>query len=489
MTLVAPPRSCKVYTPAPLAGAMVLALEDGLPGVWLEPCVGKGAFLTALAKNGVTSDQIVAIDLDETPSDNDTLARTSRGEEFLAWSLRTNSRFDRIVGNPPYANLDQVDPLIKRAALALKLPDGNPIGSGSNCWVAFVCASVKLLRFGGSLSFVLPAAWDYADYAAPLRDILPKKFATFQVHRSRRPLFDSVQDGSIVIIGRGFGGPSESQLRFEYDSPEELIEGLNETSLNFHAARETIPNPYSYSADNRQLGDVLDIRLGGVTGDADYFLLTEAERIERRLPVESVRPVLSKARHLIAGQITRSEWQLLRDNGARIWLFDPSQRTIKHPAVQAYLNLKPESGGCHRDRYKITNRAPWYRVPLPLRVDGFMSGMTKFGPWICLRGMPRLTATNTLYTVRFCGSLGNDEKSALALSILTSRYERFLDQIGRIYPSGLVKYEPGDLANLPLVLPNRIMGAKTLYPQAISALLNGRPKECRRIADQWFEER
>lgn len=481
------PAACGVYTPAPLASAMVSALGDWPSVLWLEPCVGQGVFLKALASRGVESHRIVAVDLDSTANHNDSLGSTIRGQEFLAWSLATDLRFDRIVGNPPYANLDQVDPLIRQAALKHELPNGSSISSGSNCWAAFVCGSLRLLRSGGSISFVLPAAWEYADYAEPLRSLLPDRFASFEVHRSRRPLFDLVQDGSVVIVGRRFGQPSESKLRFEYDSPEELIEGLTRNKANDHFVREAAVGPYDANFGNSRLGDMLNVRLGGVTGDTDYFLLTEAERAARGLPIESVRPVLSKARHLVAATMTKREWTQLRDSGERIWLFRPSARRPRHHAIGAYLRLREEAGGCHRQRYKIANRNPWYRTVLPTHVDGFMSGMAQFGPWICFRRMSRLTATNTLYTVRFSEMNSGNQRAAIALSLLSSAYREPLNRIGRLYPSGLVKYEPGDLARLPLMLPDKIEGADVLYPQAIRALLDGAPEECRRIADRWFD--
>jgi len=115
-----------------------------------------------------------------------------------------------------------------------------------------------------------------------------------------------------------------------------------------------------------------------------------------------------------------------------------------------------------------------------------MSGMAQPGPWICLRAMPRLNATNTLYTVRFRGRLTPDEKAARALSLLTSHSRRLLQRIGRVYPDGLVKYEPGDLLNLPVLVPGKVSGARLWYLKTVAALLSGQVPKAKQMADEWF---
>jgi adenine-specific DNA-methyltransferase len=490
MGLPTPPESCAVPTPPPLASALVRALGQEPASTWLEPCVGNGAFLRALSDLGVDSSQIVAVDIEPTPTAQDALAQTLRGVDFLAWSRTTTRRFDKIVANPPYVPIGKVDPVLQQSALAVATPDGHFVPRGSNYWCAFLCASLALLRPGGDLGFVLPAAWDYADYAASLRDSIIHRFARFEVHRSLTPMFDSVQDGCVVIIARGFDEPTTGVTRHEHNSADALVSALQDARSGptgtvpafsgTPSLTRALPQPV------RRLGDVVSIRLGGVTGDAPYFLLTESERLQRKLPVKSLRPVVSKARHLVAGELTPRSWRSLRAKDERVWLFDPPPSVVGHPAVQAYLSLPPSSGGCRRDRRKIANRSPWYRTPLPKRVDGFLSGMTQLLPWICLRAMPRLTATNTLYSVTFHGSPTKDEKAAWALSLLTSHSRHFLQTVGRVYPEGLVKYEPRDLLDVPALVPATMRGSRVHYLKAVAALLSGEVEKARQMADEWF---
>ncbi len=478
---VAVPASCKVYTPAELAEAMVLALGVRSRESWLDPCIGDGVFPRTLRSEGVSAKLITALDLESEPRPGEVLARITWGKDFLAWAQQTRERFVNIIGNPPYVAISQLPDELRSTALAVTEPDGGKMPRTANYWYAFFCASLKLLRRGGNLCFVLPSAWDYADYAASLRDYAANYFRRFQVHRCERPLFDSVLDGCIIVVGHGYQECPQEDLRFSHDSIAALLDGLKPDAGSSPKRRDRIGflrRTERGTSQQRTLGELLEIRLGGVTGDARYFLLNETKRRELELPIEALRPVLSRACHLVAGRITREIWLRLRDAGERIWLFDPPDRYLDHPAVENYLRLKEDHGGCRRERYKIKSREPWYRTPLPQPVDGFLSGMTRRGPWLCFSGMSELTATNTLYTFRFKEDLDVKHKAAWALVLLESRHDDVTRSLGRRYADGLVKYEPGDLYRIPLRVPAKVT-REFEYGCAVEQMLR---EDCAEIA-------
>ena len=171
------PESCVVFTPRPLADAILQALGDQPHATWLEPCVGGGVFLEALAAAKVTPSRIRGLDVATTSSPQDQLARTLRGEEFLRWSQSTTERFSRIIANPPYIALNRMPRSVQSSALTIVVPGTTrTVALGANSWFAFLSASIALLRRRGSLAFLLPAAWEYADYAAPLRASIRQLF-------------------------------------------------------------------------------------------------------------------------------------------------------------------------------------------------------------------------------------------------------------------------------------------------------------------------
>ena len=486
-TLVSPPPSCNVCTPAVLAEAIVRALGDAPDARWLEPCVGRGALLEALTGLGVDPRRIFGLDLCRVSEPADAHAVVRRGIEFLQWSLSTNRRFDRIVANPPYVALSKVPPLIQDAALAILDPAGARVARGANCWHAFLCASLRLLNVGGSMAFVLPAAFDFANYARSLRDALPDLFARVEVHRCRRPVFKDVDDGSIVLIARGFQRPNVATFRCEYETLDDLVRGLCRSSTSARPVPR--PDGETVKAKGIRLGDIISIGLGAVTGDASYFLLTDEQRRHHGLLKSAVVPVVSKSKHIRVPTLFPEHWGTLLSELERIWLFRPCPSVLSHPAVQRYLRLSEADGGCRRDARKIRSRSPWYLTPLPPRPHGFISGMSQVGPWICLNETPRLSATNTLYAVRFRRRLPPHERYAWALMLLTSEVREQLPSMIRDYALGLAKLEPGDLAQLRLPAPRVVDAVPAVYRSAVEALLDSDVHRACSIADKQVAKR
>lgn len=483
------PDSCVVYTPADLAAVMVQSIAPTAVGqTWLDPCVGQGAFTEALSRLSIDQSLIRAVDLSLASAHQDRLARTLRGVDFLQWCSSSDERFDRIVANPPYFSLSRAETRVKTSALAVEA-HGLRLSAGGNIWLAFLLGSLKLLRPGGALCFVLPASWDYAQYASGLRKVLPTLFSEIEVHRSHRPLFPDVQEGCVVLVCRGYQPHAVASgvvRRFEYADRAQLIQGItNSTRRRSKEQDDDLVGTHLPNLATVRLRDVVDLRLGGVTGDANFFLLSEPQRLDLGLPKAALRPILSRAQHLHCGRASAAEWTMLAQKGERVWLFDPPPHIVDHPAVSEYLRLPTSAGGCKRG-FKVATRAPWYRTPLPSLVDGFMSGMSGHGPWVVFREMPRLNATNTLYTVRFRQRSTGDFRAAVAMWLLTSYVQPQLRRIGRRYADGLIKYEPGELGSIKLCLPKRVRGARGAYFAALDLLLSGERGRSRRIADDWF---
>ena len=477
-----PPHSCKVYTPMPLALAMVRSIAEGNSQRWLEPSCGTGVFLKALIDIGVPRRKIVGVDLDEKGSDSDQLGIVTRGADFLAWSRTRHGRFDCIVGNPPYVSIQRLPEVLKQTASQIRDFDDKVIGDRSNTWYPFLVCAIKSLRAGGNLAFVLPAACEYADYAAYGRAKLTKMFDRVDVVRSRRPLFDNVSEGVVVLVAYGKGGSSGLYRRHEVDNLEQVVQRLS--SLSKLTAR-TCPNgpPCNNNCERVVCSDIIDVRIGGVTGDAGYFLLSETKRKRCRIPKSALIPVVTRSRHVLFGVHTEEVWRNLMEAGEKIWLFSPKKHLVAHPAVQRYINLDENNGGCHKQRYKIRIREPWFNTPMPKKPDAFLSGMSTSGLWMCMNENNRLTATNTLYVATFRNQLSRAQRYAWALSMLTTSVQKQVVRRRRVYADGLIKLEPGQILELELPVPPKIKNAVSVYRKVIGLFLKGEKREAGKIAD------
>src|ERR1700688_230360 len=127
------PADCKVFTPPSLADAMAGVLSNRAGYRWLEPCSGGGVFLSALNRQGVAASQITAVELDHHDGMTQRCSNYYPGVDFLNWSLNTQDRFDRIIGNPPYLSLHRVPARVRNSALRVQRPDGGCVPPKANC--------------------------------------------------------------------------------------------------------------------------------------------------------------------------------------------------------------------------------------------------------------------------------------------------------------------------------------------------------------------
>jgi adenine-specific DNA-methyltransferase len=477
MTL--PPPECRVYTPPLLAKAMVQAIESGPDDLWLDPCIGPGAFLIPLRLKGVRKERIVGIDIDPHSGSEDASATTIRGVDFFKWCASTEHRFNRIIANPPYVAIRRLHPELQRTLISFGGGTDASFALRSNYWCAFLAASLRVLAHDGNLAFVLPAAWDYATYATELRQTVSQRFQSVEIHRCMEPLFPNVREGCVVLVAKGYQNRPRTSVRIDHDNSQALIASL--VGGISHATAEQSPAPTHTSLI--PFSDLYSTNIGCVTGDAQYFLLSESNRIRLELPREAVRPVLSKARHLSTAYMTLAQWNQLLKADQRVWLFCPESNALRYKAVQAYIRHGEKT--CNLDGYKLSRREPWYWVPdIKENAIGFLSGMTKLGPWISLRSMRHLAATNTLYTLTAKSKMPPEERAAWALSLLSSPARQQFQSIARRYPDGLAKLEPHDVNSLRLPPPLRVKGAIEEYQRAVAHLVMGETSFAVAIADK-----
>ncbi len=214
--------------------------------------------------------------------------------------------------------------------------------------------------------------------------------------------------------------------------------------------------------------------------------MTDSRRRELHLPVNCMQRVLTKCRHIRSPWIAEGGWQALKTQGQRIWLFNPKASSISDPFVKKYLSLELTAGGCKQTAYKIINRDPWYRTPMPAMPHGFISGMSSNGLWICINEMSSLNATNTLYVCYFQDQLTTNQRFACALGLLSSEVSKRLRRSRRRYADGLEKIEPGQLSDLEVPSFMHVKNAKSLYRKAIQSFLSGDFAQSRMIADRAF---
>ncbi|HET9625830.1 MAG TPA: hypothetical protein VFP84_30915 [Kofleriaceae bacterium] len=308
-----------------------------------------------------------------------------------------------------------------------------------------------------------------------------------KIFRSTQPLFSGVQEGAVVLVAENFGhGEVSAVSRAEYSKASSMFRAIK----SGHSSRaRTVPERTTTGAvpEHNMLSDIITVRIGAVTGDGRYFLLSENRRRELELPTAALVPTISRASHLESAEVTRSQWERLRDAGDRVWLFRPSKACLHNQAVRRYLDLAADNGGCNRDALHVRRRGDnWFRVKLPKKPHGFVTGMGRFSPWISLNRDDAMTATNTLYAIRFNNDIDIATRSAWAMMLFTDVVQEQLEHVLRRYPDGLVKIEPGDFGRLRVPTPRRTTGALSAYRDAVESVKAGEMKRATRLATKFL---
>ena len=485
--IVTHPTKGGAETPDLLADAAIrfLGVEEGQ--YWLDPCAGSGQLVNAMRNNGVPAKNILAVDVQtELPQLQRLRVDVRLGTDFLQWAQETDRRFDRIVANPPFVSISKLDDELAIPAKNITLKSAVVLPS-ANYWVPFVIAGLRLLDRGGSLAYILPAAWEYADYATSVRKLCAGSFREFDVHRVSEPMFKKVNDGCVLIVGHGYDNRPRRKAHIikhgtlnELDRSSRSHDFGSATPSRFRRQRPTL------STTEKRLGDVARIQIGAVTGDVRYFLMNEQQRIDRKLPRSAVTPILTRAAQLTRFEMGVSTWSRLLEAGKRVWLFSPSGSDLDNPAVRAYLSLAAALGGCNREATKIKERNPWYRVKTPGQFHGFVSGMSQTNHWVVLNRMPGLTISNTLYGVQFTNGIGIEGRAAWCLAMLSSITVDSRSNLTREYPQGLLKLEPKDFEDLVVPRPKKVKYALELYREAIELIISGRHVDAQNLVDDWL---
>lgn len=195
----------------------------------LDPGAGSGMLTAALvdricAENPHAQIDVTAVEVDpsqhellrETLEDTERLGNvTTRlvDEDFLAWALSTDERFDLVIQNPPYAKLQtKSTPQNMLRAASIDVP---------NIYAAFLALGLRLLRDGGQQVAITPRSWMNGTYYSRFRHEFVEAAGIDAIHtfESRSKVFGDtgvLQEAIVVSATRG-AVPAEVKVYTSHD--------------------------------------------------------------------------------------------------------------------------------------------------------------------------------------------------------------------------------------------------------------------------------
>lgn len=459
-----------VYTPGEVAEAVIRYVMGDLPHRQLrvlEPSVGDGAFLTHLAALMPENDY-VAIDIDDDVveklgQDAASLPATVRlyAADFLQFACAEievgRSKFDLIVGNPPFIRkhnfTDNFKGLIKR----LSDISDYPLTDIKNSWAAFLVASSKLITEDGVVAFVLPYELLTVAYGhAVLKEML-KVFPRIDLFVSDEKAFPEIDQDAIMFIGRR--NPKDSaglfvqrvQKMSDLTTAVEhllLLESDRPLALDlcaFLIDRAVMPTLRCLQANLSSFTDLATSAPGVVTAANDFFILKDAD-VEAQGLRDHVLPILKKQSVVDRSPtFASSDFEELAKREPCRLLCAKGAIDELDQNVRAYIDKGAKTE--IPKRYKCRGRKNWYEVRLVQPAPGFIFKRSHGYPRVCVNEA-NVYITDTAYGI--FPKHGHTIRG-ICFSFYNSITLLFAETNGRFYGGGVLELSPNELKGLPMV--------------------------------------
>lgn len=382
------------------------------------------------------------------------------------------SSFDAVIGNPPYLPYRKISASIRERALALLKAEGLELDRRASIWAYFVGLSVRFIKDGGRMAWVLPSSFIHANYARSLRKFILRKFenvCAFEL-QERQFLLEGTEEKTIVILAEskhslakvdddndiqlircaGTLNLAEEIQKWQNGSfakasscASAVIDCLSEAPLKLFRHLETHDH-------HHRLGDYLRVQIGLVTGNNRFFLRTEEERQQADLNAEDLARVLPRFKFVEGAELTNQDIEVMRIDGAKTFLVSAENTELAPRKVREYLESYPEEAKAKCSTFK--KRASWSLTDDNAIPDVFFPVMQHNGPRVVLN-TAGLNCTNSIHRGYFIQDLTDTQKKLLSLSSLSTFSQISAEIVGRSYGSGALKHEPREAEAIAVLLP------------------------------------
>ncbi len=458
-----------VYTPEPVARALselVAAHAGGIDGRVLEPSVGDGAFLSALART-LPEHPFTAVDIDSVVIERLRARKAdvpSRSEfhvgDFIGFACDRleagEPSFSMVVGNPPFIRKQNFSEEFGDVVERLGALTDYPAKSLKNSWAAFLVASAHLIGARGLVAFILPYELMTVAYGQTALLHLLEIFDRIDLYVPNERAFPEIDQDAIILFGRK-GLDDERGLRLQHvaslsdlstatehrvpvDKPANLSLELN----GFLIEPGTIDRLRRMRSSVSRISDFCSNAPGVVTAANDFFILA-ADRVRELGLDEFALPILKRGSLPKTSPIfTSDDFEELAERERSRLLKITAPKEDLTDAALAYV----VTGELQKldERYKCRNRKPWYNVPLVTPAAGFVFRRSHEFPRLVINEAGVYVTDNVYgitpksgYTIRgICYSFYN------SLTFL------FAEMDGRFYGGGVLELSPVEFRNLPL---------------------------------------
>ena len=454
------------YTPVNLANEIIKKININTPDVTiLEPSCGDGVFIHAVVNdNRFDQSTIEGIEIDQeavAPLINeykDSKRVTIKQADFFDFYREEgqNSRYDIIVGNPPYIRYQYLEEKQRTEMSKILSANGMKENKLINTWVAFTVACVQMLSHEGVIAFVIPAEILQVAYAKDLRLFLSNNLDAISLITFRDLIFPDIEQEVVVLIGEKTKKRTgiriielddiDAFLNADLEKYEfQPIRHVHEKWTKYFTNSDETAFITNIKSDDRfqKLSDCALINVGVTTGNNKYFSVTK-DIVEQYDLQSVVIPLIGRSSHANSVFFTEKDWLENVNDGKRAYLIDfPDVSFDEYPENNQRYILLGESTG-ENVGYKLSIRDRWYRIPSIWIPDAFFLRRNNLYPKFVLNRCGAIS-TDTMHRLKF-----NDptQSERIVLSYYNSISFAFTEICGRSYGGGVLEILPGETGEI-----------------------------------------
>jgi adenine-specific DNA methylase len=434
----------------------------------LEPSCGDGVFLEEIRNGKYKYNSITGVELDkkEVKKANKRYVKNTKiiNSDFHEFCLKTNERYDLIIGNPPYIRYQYFNREQQKTASQIFEKASLQYSKLTNAWVSFVVGSSLLLKERGKIGFVLPAEILQVSYAQTLREFLSRFYNKITIVSFQKLVFPDIQQEVVLLLCEKNQSDAHLIEHLELRDAEEL----QKTDISkFKTPKKKIDfktNKWTFYFLNQKeidfllklkenkliptLGDYTKVEVGITTG-ANPFFTVPLSVVKFYNLQKYAYPMVGRSVQVPSVIFTKKDWSLNNKKDARshLLVFPKMADLGKEAGAKKYI-YSGELQKIHLG-YKNKIRNEWQIVPSLRLSDALFIRRNNLYPKLIINNA-RAYTTDTMHRV----SIKNDAdiKSVVA-SYYNSLSLAFAEISGRSHGGGVLELMPNESEGI--LLPYR----------------------------------